>query len=400
MPASPANTLVVKIPPSEAEEQIKRLGADPASFPIFRKKSRFLCFKIYSLPCPAANILKQELLAAGGDAAVHRHVVDCRTQQSDVVVMATEAQLERVCSKLELMDYWGLPELASKMRALMQEGKLLLRVGERVLDLTDRVLIMGILNVTPDSFYAGSRAETVDEALRRAERMLQEGADIIDVGGESTRPGSEPVPLEEEMERVIPVIKELRKRTDVLISVDTYKAEVAEAALQEGADIVNDISGLRFDPKMAEVVAESRAALVLMHIKGRPKDMQKNPHYGDLLRELLLYFQERLEFAERAGIDRERIVIDPGIGFGKRFQDNLEILRNIEAFRSLGRPVLIGHSRKSFIGQILDLPPEERLEGSLVVTAWAVQRGASIIRVHDVAANLRAIKVARALANA
>lgn len=230
--------------------------------------------------------------------------------------------------------------------------------------------------------------------------MVEEGADIIDVGGESTRPGAQPVSLQEELRRVIPVIKELRKRTDVLISVDTYKAEVAKAAIEEGADIVNDISGLRFDPAMAEVLARSDVAVVIMHIKGTPRDMQKNPYYENLLKELLFYFRERISFAEEAGIDRERIIIDPGIGFGKRFEDNLEILRNIEAFKSFTRPVLIGHSRKSFLGIILNSPPEERLEGTLVVTAYVAFKGASILRVHDVKENLRAIKVARAIANA
>ncbi len=215
-------------------------------------------------------------------------------------------------------------------------------------------------------------------------KMAEEGADIIDVGGESTRPGSDPLPEEEELSRVIAVISSLAKDTDVLVSVDTYKAEVARQALDAGAQMINDISALRFDPEMKKVVKESQVPVVLMHIKGTPKNMQKDPWYDDVIGEITTYLEQSIKMAQDAGIDRDKIIVDPGIGFGKRLQDNLNILKNLKEFSILKCPILIGSSRKSFIGRILDLPVEERLEGSLAALAVAVINGANIVRVHDV----------------
>lgn len=215
-------------------------------------------------------------------------------------------------------------------------------------------------------------------------KMAEEGADIIDVGGESTRPGSDPLPEEEELSRVIAVISSLAKDTDVLVSVDTYKAEVARQALDAGAQMINDISALRFDPEMKKVVKESQVPVVLMHIKGTPKNMQKDPWYDDVIGEITTYLEQSIKMAQDAGIDRDKIIVDPGIGFGKRLQDNLNILKNLKEFSILKCPILISSSRKSFIGRILDLPVEERLEGSLAALAVAVINGANIVRVHDV----------------
>ncbi|NOZ57382.1 MAG: dihydropteroate synthase, partial [Calditrichaeota bacterium] len=227
--------------------------------------------------------------------------------------------------------------------------------------------------------------------------MVDAGADIIDVGGESTRPGAEPVSAQEERRRVVPVIRALRRQSDVLISIDTYKAEVAQAAVDAGADIVNDISGLGFDDGMPEVVAASGAGLVLMHIKGTPRTMQRNPVYGDVIGEISDYFAGRLGKAEEAGISREQVVLDPGIGFGKQLEHNLEILRRLKEFRRLGRPLLVGPSRKSFIGAILDLPPDQRLEGTAAAVALCVAGGADIVRVHDVPEMTRVVRVADAV---
>lgn len=259
---------------------------------------------------------------------------------------------------------------------------------------------MGVLNVTPDSFYDGGKYFDLDKALERGIKIFKEGADIIDIGGESTRPFSDPVPLEEELKRVIPVIEKLRKRIDIPISIDTRKGKVAEEALKRGANIVNDISGLRDDPEMFRVVKKFDAGLIIMHIRGAPKNMQEDPFYEDTLKEIKKELKEKIDFALKKGINREKIVIDPGIGFGKRVIDNLLILKNIDEFKKLGFPILIGHSRKSFIGKILNLEnPEERLVGTLGITAFLYLKGVNIIRVHDVLETKQIFKILESILN-
>jgi dihydropteroate synthase len=262
----------------------------------------------------------------------------------------------------------------------------------------DKPLVMGILNVTPDSFYDHGAFFSRDRALDHALAMIDEGADIIDVGGESTRPFSEPTPRAEELARILPVIEAVRKHSDVLLSVDTYKAVVARAAIAAGADIINDISSLSFDPDMADVIAESGVPVVLMHIKGTPRDMQKDPIYKDVVGEIREFFVERIAFARSAGIDEENIVVDPGIGFGKRLQDNLAIIRELGRLKELGQPLLMGTSMKSFIGQIMGTTAlEDRAEGTLASVAMSVWNGADIVRVHDVARTRRVITFMEAL---
>ncbi len=272
-----------------------------------------------------------------------------------------------------------------------------MRFENRNVDLSSGTHIMGVLNVTPDSFSDGGKFFKSDDAVRQGMEMIGEGADMIDVGGESTRPGSDPLPTEEELSRVIPVIEALSKKTDVPVSIDTYKAEVARRALDAGAQMINDISALRFDPKMKEVASKYKVPIVLMHIKGTPKEMQKDPYYDDVIVEITEYLRQSIKMAEDVGIDREKIIIDPGIGFGKRLQDNLNILKNLKKFSILGCPILIGCSRKSFIGKILDLPAEERLEGSLAALAVAVMNGANIVRVHDVKESERVVSLVDAI---
>lgn len=242
---------------------------------------------------------------------------------------------------------------------------------------------MGILNVTPDSFSDGGKYLDHRQAVLRAHQMAREGADFIDVGGESSRPGSEPISQEEELSRVLPVIEEITQQVDIPISIDTTKAEIARRTLEAGALIVNDISALRSDENMSRMVADRDAALVLMHMQGEPRTMQVNPHYDDLIKEVYDFLEKKVEIACAAGIARDRILIDPGIGFGKRFGDNFELLRNLKKFSELG-PVLVGPSRKSFIGKVLNLLPEERLHGTSAAVAVAVISGADVIRVHDV----------------
>ena len=259
--------------------------------------------------------------------------------------------------------------------------------------------VMGIVNVTPDSFSDGGRFGTTAEAVDEAERMLAEGADWLDVGGESTRPGAEDVTEEEECRRVLPVITELKRRTAAFISIDTRKSEVARRALTAGADLVNDVSALS-DPRMAQVVAEAGVPVILMHMRGTPRTMQRELHYDDLLGEILGFLRERSARAVSAGVSDARILLDPGIGFGKSSDDNLRILRQLPALRAAGHPLVIGASRKSFIGTTLGVPVGERLEGSLAVAAIAAWQGVEVIRAHDVAATKRVVRMVEAIRSA
>jgi len=270
--------------------------------------------------------------------------------------------------------------------------------GNYILDLTRKTHIMGILNITPDSFSDGGRHFDRATAVEQGFRMVEDGADIIDIGGESTRPGSEPVSVDEELRRTIPVIEELAKRISVPLSIDTYKAEVAQKALEAGASIINDISGLRFDPEMPKVVAKFNVPVVMMHIKGKPKDMQQNPVYEALIPEIMDYFRISIRLAKKFGIREDLMVLDPGIGFGKSFDHNLELLNNLDQLTLLEKPLLIGPSRKAFIGKILgDAPATERLEGTAAAVVVSIMKGASIIRVHDVKEMAKVARVVDAI---
>ncbi len=266
------------------------------------------------------------------------------------------------------------------------------------LDFSRKTYIMGILNVTPDSFSDGGLYFSKPSAIDRALRMVDEGADIIDIGGESTRPGSDPVSIREELQRTIPLIEALSAKINIPISIDTYKSEVALRAIDAGASIVNDISGMRFDPDMPGVVSRYKIPVVVMHIKGSPKNMQENPVYENLIPEIMDYFRVNFTLANKFGISEDMIIIDPGIGFGKSFDHNLEIINNLREFTSLEKPILIGTSRKAFIGRILDgAPVSERLEGTAATVAISIINGANIIRVHDVSEMSRVVKVADAI---
>ena len=271
------------------------------------------------------------------------------------------------------------------------------RVGGRVLECGPRTLVMGVLNVTPDSFSDGGLFLDHDTAFKHALRMAEEGADIIDIGGESTRPGSDEVPVDQEIDRTAPVVKRLAAELDIPISIDTRKAEVARAALAAGAVIVNDVAGGR-DPGMFGVVRDFGAGLVLMHMLGEPKTMQEDPRYEDVVREVREYLGARLDAAVAAGIERDRLCIDPGLGFGKTYEHNLELMRDIDSLLDLGAPLLVGPSRKSFVGKALgDAPMEERLEGTLAAVAWMAGRGAHVVRVHDVKETVRVLRVVDAI---
>lgn len=268
----------------------------------------------------------------------------------------------------------------------------MMRIGSREFDTEHQTYIMGILNVTPDSFSDGGKYSRIDAALAHAEKMIRDGADIIDVGGESTRPGHMQITDEEETARVVPVIEALKARFDTPVSVDTYKSAVAREALKAGADLVNDIWGLKYDPQMAGLIAESGAACCLMHNRN-------NTDYRQFIPEFLDDMRECVRLADEAGIARDKIILDPGVGFGKTYEMNLEVISRLEVMHELGLPILLGTSRKSVIGLTLDLPPEEREEGTLVTTVFGVQKGCAFVRVHDVEKNKRAIRMTRALMN-
>lgn len=262
----------------------------------------------------------------------------------------------------------------------------------------DNMKIMGIINITPNSFFAGSRRMNVEDAVEQARKMKADGAEILDIGGESTRPGVDPVTPEEEIERIVPVIESIKKEMDILISVDTYHSETAEAALLAGADIINDVTGLRGDPNMAKICAKYDAPIIIMHMKKDPKTMQKDIHYDDFMGEVYDYFKDQIDFAIKEGNDPERLILDPGVGFAKSFDNNIEIIQKLETFYDFDLPILLAVSRKTFIGKILGgTPPEDRLEGTIAISCWAAERGIEMIRVHDVKENCKAIRVMEAL---
>ena len=268
-----------------------------------------------------------------------------------------------------------------------------MKIGRREFDTVHQTYIMGILNVTPDSFSDGGKYSRLDAALFRVEEMIGQGMDILDIGGESTRPGYHQVDCKEEAERVVPVIRAVKERFDVPISLDTCKAEVAGKGIEAGADLINDIWGLKRDPKMAEVIAKAKLPCVLMHNR-------KEAVYEDFLKDVAGDLGETIALAEQAGIEREKIILDPRIGFGKTYEQNLQMLHSLEALRELGFPVLLGASRKSVVGLTLDLPVTERVEGTLVTTVFGVMKGCSFVRVHDIKENVRAVKMAKAILNA
>jgi len=277
--------------------------------------------------------------------------------------------------------------------------KYIIQVRSKQYTLGERTWIMGVVNITPDSFSDGGLFLDHNKAVEQGLRLVQEGADIIDIGGESSRPGSDPVSQQEELDRVLPVIKELKQKTDILISIDTMKAKVAESALDAGADIINDISALRADPDMGLLAAERNTPVIMMHMLGTPKTMQVNPNYENVLHEIHAFFEERIDSAVSQEVKRSNLILDPGIGFGKRLQDNLILIKKLSFFADLELPLLIGPSRKSFIGAILNLPANQRLEGTLASTAAGILSGAHIVRVHDVEAVRKAVLVTDAILN-
>jgi dihydropteroate synthase len=382
----------------EAIHQMKKVGVDSTGVRLMEGKTLHFNLKVEGIEPRTANLLKQEMLALGGDVAVDGRGLDCSTEKTDALLMGTQKHLEKLALKLE--QYPDLNPLGQSIKETLKnisKTQYAIRCRKRTLTLGKRTLLMGVLNVTPDSFSDGGLFFDKEKAISHGLKMVEEGADMIDIGGESTRPGSKPLELEEELRRVIPVIKSIAAEADVPISIDSYKSIVAQKAIEAGAEIINDISGLNFDPSLAKVASKEDVPLVLMHIRGTPETMQKNVHYDSLFSEILQYLKDSIRKAESAGLDPRQIIIDPGIGFGKTVEDNLFIIKNLSEFRILGKPILLGTSRKSFIGKILNAEVGERLEGTLSSIAAGVLNGANIIRCHDVLQAKRAIAVADAI---
>lgn len=378
---------------SAARTALRALGVEEAGVEIMAPKAVHYVLKVERIPLRAAHILKQEMLSLGGEAAVPRGVLALAVEESDVILMGTVRQLRRLAEKLR-HQYFGLPQLGEEILGVLARAEEppsgVLDCRGRPLVLGERTLVMGILNVTPDSFSDGGLYLDPEKALARAQEMVAEGADLIDVGAVSTRPGHLPVPPEEEWRRLEPVLGPLVRSVNVPVAVDTWRAETARAALEAGVHLINDQWALRGDPALAAVAARYGAPVILMH-------NQDHRTYRDLMGDIIRFLREGIRLAEEAGIPPEKIIVDPGIGFGKDTAQNLEVLQHLGELRSLGKPILLGTSRKSVIGNTLGLPVGERLEGTAATVALGIAQGADIVRVHDVAAMVRVARMTDAI---
>ena len=395
--------MLLKINKELLGEAMASIGAHPASLPIFAHKSEIVPYKLLGVRTPAANILKQEMLAAGGDAVVPTGCIVNADKYVNVVLLGTLKQYKIVLKKLELMQYFGLKQVAAELQeavaAALEPAALRTTLADGRVLTYDKMCVMGILNITPDSFYEGSRVSALADVVARAGQMLEQGAQVLDIGGESTRPGSDSVDGDEERRRVLPVIEALRREyPEAVLSVDTYRADTAEAALAVGADIINDISAMEADARMADVVVRTKAPIILMHMRGTPKNMQQNCQYQDVVQEVAVYLAQRAQLLREQGVGADKIILDPGIGFAKDVEQNLRLMRDLHVLTSFGYPVLLAASRKSTIGAVLGgIPAAERLEGTIATSLQAVYAGAQMVRVHDVLPNVRAIRMLEAI---
>jgi dihydropteroate synthase len=380
------------------EKLMRNLGVDEGGVERMLPKCYQRVFLIRDISAGAANILKQEALAVGAESAIPRWAVTGSPDHCDVLLLGEFSKLRRLTEKLSGQPF-GLNGLGKKLRGMVDDflsGRgLIWRIKDRVLDFSAGPKVMGIINLTPDSFSDGGSYPTVDKAIERAKEMVAEGAGIIDVGAVSTRPGSEPPGEEEEWERLSGFLAR-GEEVQTPLSVDTYRSGIARRAIELGAQIINDISALRSDPQMAELCAETKVGLVLMHMQGEPANMQKDPQYKNVVGEIYAFLEGRLNDLDAVGIERERMAIDVGFGFGKTVQHNLALLGGLETFRELGRPLVVGVSRKTFLGKLLNLEVGERLLPSVVANLIALEQGASVLRVHDVSQTVMACQLAEA----
>jgi len=381
----------------------KKIGVDPYGIDAMASKTINVNILIENQPCKIANVIKQEMLSLGGDAAVARGSVSCSVPVSDILIMGTVKQILALAKKIEKQPF-GLSLIARDMSEILvniSRNEYIWKTSRRKLTLGNKTLIMGILNVTPDSFSDGGLFYSQQKAVEHGLQMAAEGADMIDIGGESTRPGAKSVSAAIELKRALPVIESLVKQVKVPISIDTKKAQVARGAIAAGVEIVNDISALNGDKKIAKTIKETGAAVILMHMRGTPQNMQKgNLVYADIMGEIIAYLKKCSEKAVKAGIEKDCLVIDPGIGFGKTPEDNYKIIKNLSELKGLGMPVMVGTSRKSFIGKLTGGEPRQRLEGTAATVAAAIMNGCHIVRVHDVAAMKKVAAITDAIVHA
>jgi len=373
-----------KILDEEYGSLMKKIGVSEVGTAIMRGRFSIKTFMVSGISTPAANVVKQQVLSLGGEAAVPAHAVNCSQPKSDFVFSLRSDKIPEFAARMKTQ-CWKLSQVADFIEKFIGLQKPWFSFSHPGID-TTRPNIMGILNVTPDSFSDGGSWTNIDAALKHVSEMLENGADIIDVGGESTRPGSDSVDAETEKNRVVPVIKEIKKCfPEAVISVDTVKSSVADAAINAGAEIINDVSGLTFDAEMASVCAGAGKPVVIGHIKGAPKNMQEHPVYENLFGEMLDFFNKSKEELLSKGFPESKIIIDPGIGFGKTIEHNLAITKHLEVFFSCLDPVAVGFSRKSMIGALCGRKnPLERLAGTVALDTIALEKGAAVIRVHDV----------------
>ena len=394
--------MLYEINPDALKGEITRLGVYRPSVSILADKGRVLALKVTDVRTPAANIIKQEMLAAGGDCATPGTAITCAVPRVDIILLGGRKQYDILLYKMRQMPYFGIPAVVAELERYLRKGPkgTLLADGRRLT--YDRMAVMGILNVTPDSFYAGSRRQGTDAVLAQAERMLADGEAILDIGGESTRPGADPVTAEEERARVLPAVEQVKRRfPEAVVSVDTYRASLAREALAVGADIINDISAMQADPGMLQAVVDTGAPIILMHMRGVPKNMQTQCQYDNVVQEVAASLDERARLLRDRGIGPDKIILDPGIGFAKDTPQNLALIQGLNALTGSEYPVLMAASRKTVIGQVLGgLPPEERLEGTLAISAASVYAGAELVRVHDVRENVRLIRMLEAIRRA
>jgi dihydropteroate synthase len=396
--------------PAKIRSEMKKIGADPRGIELMTPKSSFRAIKVEGVSPAAANIIKQEMLSKGGEATISSHVFFDKDADTDVLLTGTLRHYHDLLKKLRMQPFKSLVAIASEVEQALAhyagEGLEPMTIAGKTFDWGERTYVMGVVNVAPDSFSGDGLADDVEGAVDQARRMIDDGADIIDVGGESTRPGSKPISADEELDRVIPVVQRLAQSIDLPISIDTYKAEVAEQALAAGAHLLNDVWGMRMDPLLGEVAARHGVPLILMHNRSRPRDAAQTAalggrylgvEYEDLMADIIRELRESIAAALQAGVNREMIIVDPGIGFGKTVEQNLQIMRDLAELKVLGHPILLGPSRKSFIGYTLDLPPDERVEGTAAAVAIAIVNGADIVRVHDVKQMARVARVTDAI---
>ncbi|MDD4856862.1 MAG: dihydropteroate synthase [Candidatus Krumholzibacteria bacterium] len=395
--------LIASRQPRSLARTLTEAGVDPQGIEILWRKADVIVLRVDHVPAPVANIVKQQLLSIGGDAAVHRDVITGGPSRSSVYIIGDRNRLSQLPAKLARQPF-GLAELGAgieRMIATIERPPIFVPLPHGPgLDLSAGPVAMGVLNVTPDSFSDGGAYLDPGAAYERAIAMVEEGAGIIDIGGESTRPGAVGVSSETEFNRVMPALRRIASSIAVPISIDTQKATVARAAIEAGASIINDVSGLQHDPAMIGTARETRAAVVVMHMQGRPETMQSDPWYNDATGEIISWFEERLAELASGGVDRDKIIVDPGLGFGKRLEDNLKILNEIGDLQGLGLPLMIGHSRKSFIGNATGRGSDERLAGGFAALAKCLAGGVRIVRVHDVRETVDFLRVWRAIENA